>query len=79
MAASLVVKPSMPGTMFWNMQQYMCIFAIVNQVQFKYWGNVRWCPKDDFSTTEVYICISLNRNPSFNTCPKGYYLIAFIK
>ncbi len=41
------------------------------QVKVKYWGNVRWCPQDDFSTTEVYICIGLNRNPSFNTCPKG--------
>ncbi len=37
MFAILLAKPSMPGTMSWNLQQHMCIFAIV-----KYWGNVRW-------------------------------------
>ncbi len=29
MSAILLAKPSMPGTMFWNLQQYMCIFVIV--------------------------------------------------
>ncbi len=35
MSAILLAKPSMPGTMFWNLQQYMCIFAIV-----KYRSNI---------------------------------------
>ncbi len=50
-----------------------------SQVQVKYWGSVRWCLKDDFSTADVYICISLGRTPSFKTCPKGHYLTTFIK
>ncbi len=29
MSAILLAKPSMPGTMFCNLQQYKCIFAIV--------------------------------------------------
>ncbi len=35
MSAILLAKPSMPGSMFWNLQQYMCIFAIV-----KYRSNI---------------------------------------
>ncbi len=35
MSAILLAKPSMPGTMFWNLQQYMCIFAII-----KYRSNI---------------------------------------
>ncbi len=62
MSAILLAKPLMPGTMFWNLQQYICIFAIVKYRS--YFGGMSDCvPKDDFSTTEVYICISLDRNP----------------
>ncbi len=35
MSAILLAKPLMPGTMFWNLQQYMCIFVIV-----KYRSNI---------------------------------------
>ncbi len=40
-SAILLAKPSTPGPVFWNLQQYMCIFALVRYV--KYWGNYRWC------------------------------------
>ncbi len=44
-----LAKPSMPDTVFWNLQQYMCIFAIV-----KYMSNIGGMsdgvPKNDFST-----------------------------
>ncbi len=35
MSAILLAKPSMPGTMFWNLQQYMCIFEMI-----KYRSNI---------------------------------------
>ncbi len=35
MSVILLAQPSMPGTMFWNFQQYMCIFALV-----KYKSNI---------------------------------------
>ncbi len=32
MSAILLAKPSMPGSMFWNLQQYMYIFVIVKNM-----------------------------------------------
>ncbi len=60
MSAIRLANPSMPRTMFLNLQQYMCIFVI-----FKYRSNIGGmshgvCPKDDFNTTEIiFVLVSI--------------------
>ncbi len=72
MSAILLAKPLMPST-----KERVTIYVLFcnGQVQVRYWRNVRWCPTDDFSTNKVYICVSLDRTPSFKHLLVIYFLL----
>ncbi len=79
MSAILLAKPSMSGTMFWNLQQYMCIFAIV-----KYKSNIGGMSDGVprmISVLLKFIFISISIEiQALTFVQKGiHYLITFIK